>query len=328
MTRRSDPAVEPPPVAAGCDPDPNPGEERRGPDLRVDPLQLIPIDQIEVLNTRDRNSREFAQIVANIKAVGIKKPICVTPRPRADGQAHYLLICGEGRLKAFRTLGETTIPALVVSVGDEDAFLMGLTENIARRRPQALESLDGIAQLRDRGYSGKAIALKTGLTPSYIHGILTLMARDEHRLLAAVQGGRIPLNAAINIVVAGEDDAAVEAALLEAYETGKLRGRRLGDARRVLDRRSTLGPSLAHRLRKPAAEVSTSSLVRGYEKEVSRQRLMVRKQEFAQQCLLFVVRALQQLLLDDNFVNLLRAEGLSTLPKYLSERVWPEGRPA
>jgi len=28
---------------------------------------------------------------------------------------------------------------------------------------------------------------------------------------------------------------------------------------------------------------------------------------------------------DENFINLLRAEGLASLPKYLAERVWPPG---
>jgi ParB family chromosome partitioning protein len=66
-------------------------------------------------------------------------------------------------------------------------------------------------------------------------------------------------------------------------------------------------------------------LVRTYQREVERQKLMVKKAEFVQQRLLFVIGALRQLLADENFVNLLRAEGLDTLPKYLSERVWSNG---
>lgn len=49
---------------------------------------------------------------------------------------------------------------------------------------------------------------------------------------------------------------------------------------------------------------------------------MVRKAEFAQQRLMFVVGALRGLFGDENFINLLRAEQLDTLPKYLGERVW------
>jgi ParB family chromosome partitioning protein len=75
-------------------------------------------------------------------------------------------------------------------------------------------------------------------------------------------------------------------------------------------------------------DVTTSSLVRTNQREVERQKVVVRKAAFTPQSLLFVVSALQQLFLDENFTNLLRAEGLETLPKYLAERVWPDGRRA
>ena len=71
-----------------------------------------------------------------------------------------------------------------------------------------------------------------------------------------------------------------------------------------------------------------ASLVRTYQKEVERQKQMVKKAEIAQQRLLFVVGALRELLADENFTNLLRAEGLDSLPKYLAERVWSGGRTA
>lgn len=291
-------------------------------------LRQIPIDRIEVLNPRERNSRAFGEIVGNIKTIGLKKPIVVTPRRGPNGDERYLLVCGEGRMKAFKSLGEATIPALVVAVDDEDAFIMSLTENIARRQWRPLELLAGIEQLRDRGYTPKQIATKTGLTLSYVQGILTLIQRGEQRLLVAVEKGDVPLNAALAIVGAGDDNKAVQAALQDAYEAGTLRGRKLIDARRVLERRATLGRSIAKNMPRKVGDVTTSSLVRTYQKEVERQKAMVRKATFAQQRLLFAVSALQQLLQDENFVNLLRAEGLDTLPKYLAERVWTDGRRA
>ena len=66
---------------------------------------------------------------------------------------------------------------------------------------------------------------------------------------------------------------------------------------------------------------SSYSLVSTYQKEVDRQRKMVLKAEHAHQRLLLVVQGLKKLFDDDNFTNLLRAEGLDTLPKYLSERI-------
>lgn len=284
-------------------------------------VQMIPVDKVEVLNTRERNGKAFDEIVDNIKTIGLKKPITVTPRMGPDGEARYLLVCGEGRLKAFKSLGEAAIPALVIEVSDEDAFIMSLAENIARRQCRPLELLAGIVALRDKGYDKKVIAAKTGLTGEYVNGILTLLQHGEERLLVAVEKGRIPLNAALAIVGAGDDDKAVQAALQDAYESGKLRGKQLLAARRVIERRQSLGRSVARGTPRKRADISTSSLVRTYQREVERQRLMVKKAEFSQQRLLFLVGALRQLLADENFTNLLRAEGLSTLPKNLADRV-------
>lgn len=288
-------------------------------------IRMIQIDQIEVINPRERNSRVFDEIVGNIKTIGLKKPITVTPRAGSNGTEKYLLVCGEGRLKAFRSLRETTIPAMVVHVSDEDAFIMSLAENIARRQGRPLELLAGIRQLQDQGYSPKTIAEKTGLTPTYVQGILMLLQHGEERLLIAVEKGKIPLTAALSIAGAGDDDKAIQAALQEAYESGKLRGKQLMTARRIIERRQTLGRSAARYMTLKKADVTTSSLVRTYESEVERQKAMVRKAEFTQQRLLFVVGAFRQLFADENFVNLLRAESLTTLPQYLADRVWPTG---
>lgn len=289
-------------------------------------LRMIPLGRIDVLNPRDRNNRMFEQIVINIRSLGLKKPIVVTPRSGKDGE-RYLLICGEGRFKAFRSLGQSEIPAIVMSVDDESAFIMSLTENIARRKFSPLELLAGIEQLRDQGYDKKAIAEKTGLSLDYVQGILYLLKNGEERLLMAVGSGRIPLNAAITIAGAGNDDKAIQSALQEAYESGKLRGAQLIQARRVIERRRVRGRSMGGKMasQKQNGDVTTSSLVRNYKREVERQKQLVRKAETAQRSLLFIVGALRQLLVDENFGNLLRAEGLDTLPQYLADRVWSKG---
>jgi len=289
-------------------------------------LRMIPLERIDVLNPRDRNNRVFEQIVTNIQSLGLKKPIVVTPRPGGDG-VRYLLICGEGRFKAFRSLGQSEIPAIVMSVDDESALIMSLTENIARRKFSPLELLSGIEKLRDRGYDKKAIAEKTGLSTDYVQGILYLLKNGEERLLMAVGSGRIPLNAAITIAGAGNDDKAIQTALQEAYESGKLRGSHLIHARRVIERRRTRGRGMGGKAtpRKHNEDVTSSSLVRNYKREVERQKQLVRKAEITQRSLLFIVGALRQLLADESFGNLLRAEGLDTLPQYLADRVWTKG---
>jgi ParB family chromosome partitioning protein len=293
-------------------------------------VTLVPIARIEVLNSRDRNMKVFEEIVESIQLIGLKKPITVAERSGEDGQLKYMLVCGEGRLNAFRILGETHIPALVVDVSDEDAFIMSLAENIARRGYRPLEILADIELLRERGYTADLIIQKTGLSPKYVRDIVFLLEQGEERLIEGVQRGSIPLTTALEIARASANDVQnsngeggesnLGDLLQEAYENGQLKGRQIIEAKRLIEKRQELGPSSpnAAQIKPPT---SSYSLVRTYQKEVDRQRKMVLKAEHSHQRLLLVVQGLKKLFADENFVTLLRAEGLDTLPKYLAERI-------
>jgi ParB family chromosome partitioning protein len=283
-------------------------------------VTFVPISRIEVLNSRDRNMKVFEEIVDNIRCIGLKKPITVTERPGKDGQLSYHLVCGEGRLNAFRILGETHIPALVVDVSDEDAFIMSLAENIARRGYRPLEILADIDILCKRGYSAEIIIQKTGLSPKYVKDIVFLLDQGEERLIEGVQRGSIPLTTALEIARAKDGDENLGGMLQEAYENGQLKGRQIIEAKRLIEKRQEHGPASPNsdQIKPPT---TSYSLVRTYQKEVNRQRKMVLKAEHAHQRLLLVVQGLKKLFADESFVNLLRAEGLDTLPKYLSERI-------
>jgi len=69
------------------------------------------------------------------------------------------------------------------------------------------------------------------------------------------------------------------------------------------------------------SRTSVESLVNSYKRESQRQKLLIKKAKICDARLLFVVTAFDKLLADENFVNLLRAETLSTMPKYLSEKL-------
>ena len=281
-------------------------------------VTLVPIDRIEVLNSRDRNMKVFEEIVENIRTIGLKKPITVTEREGADGTTAFLLVCGEGRLNAFRLLGESHIPALVVNVTDEDAFIMSLAENIARRGHRPLEILADIELLLARDYTIDDIIHRTGLSQKYVRDIVFLLEKGEERLIEAVQNNTIPLTAALEIARAKNDDGDLGDMLEEAYKSGQLKGHQLTDAKRLMEKRRDKGPKSSAR---PKLPNSAHSLVKIYQKEVARQHKMVLKAEHAHQQLLLVVQGLKSLFGDENFVTLLRAEGLDTLPKYLADRI-------
>jgi len=62
-------------------------------------VHLIPVARVIVVNPRIRSKKSFKELVENIAALGLKKPITVTLREESDGPA-YDLVCGQGRLNA------------------------------------------------------------------------------------------------------------------------------------------------------------------------------------------------------------------------------------
>ncbi len=283
-------------------------------------IQMIPLDRIAVINPRVRNKKTFRQIVDSISKVGLKKPITVSRNENGDGEPAYQLVCGQGRLEALISRGEREIPAIVVDVTEEDSLIMSLIENLARRKHRPLELLHDIGELGKRGYSEKEIAAKTGLSYEYVHSIRHLLDEGEERLLTAVETGQIPVSVAIDIAEA--DEEGVQEALAQAYQDGLLRGKKLLLAKRLVERRQRGGKAVLRGApQAPRSRMSSEALVRAYEKEADRQSLMIKKAEVAQNRLLFVVEAMRQLLADENYVTLLRAEDLATIPRPLADLI-------
>lgn len=285
--------------------------------------QNIPVDLIDVANPRARNQRIFEEIVASIAAVGLKRPITVAARPSANGM-RYDLVCGQGRLEAFRRLGQTTIPALIVEADAEQLQIMSLVENLARRQHHALDLLHDIQGMQERGHSEADIARKTGLTNEYVRGVLRLINRSETRLLTAVEKGTIPVSIAVDIALAADTDT--QRVLQEAYEKNLLRGHKLIAAKRLVEQRRRhrrLGGNSDRGER--TRPLSVNALVRTYQQDTEKKRLIVRRALATRDRLVFVLEALRSLMSDAAFTRLLEAEQIETLPRSLSERLRSRG---
>lgn len=288
-------------------------------------VRTIPIDQITVVNHRDRGTTKFRQIAENIRRNGLKRPITVVENPARNGHPSYLLVCGEGRMESYKLAGQTEVPAIVIEATKEDILLMGLAENIARRQRSAAEMVVEIGKLKERGYSYAEIAKKVDLEESYVAGIVKLVKKGEERLLQAVLKDQIPVYLAVTI--ASSNDKEVQIALTDAYEKNSLRGKALIRARRLIESRRTHGKAIRSgpRLKAPS-DLSANQLLKAYEKETLRQKLVVQKARICETRLLFIVSALKQLLADEHFLTILRAEGLHSLPKYIENQLQSGGK--
>lgn len=293
---------------------------------RASQVKMISIDRINILNPRVRSQKIFEGVASNIAQIGLKKPITVTICSSPASGKDYDLVCGQGRMEAYLACGQKEIPALIIEANEEQALIMSLVENLARRQHRATDLLHGIELLQKQGYNLKAIAEKTGLSQEYIGGVINLMKRGEERLLMAVESGHIPLSVAVKVAEAPDDE---QHALQEAYEKKQLRGKKLLVAKRLIEKRKRLGKTIQGGRVGPrgrgSGAISAQDVLNVYQKEVDRKRHITRKAEIVGSRMLFVTEALGRLFKEDNFSNLLRAEGLVTLPKPLAELMTAKG---
>jgi ParB family chromosome partitioning protein len=284
-------------------------------------VKMIPIEQIRILNPRHRDKKKFELIVQSIRKLGLKKPIQVSLRAadEAEGEG-YDSVFGQGRLEAFMALGFKEIPAIVVQISKEDRLLRSLVENMARRLPSPMELINEIHRLKKQGYNNTDIGRKLDIDRPTIIGLIALKKDGEERLLDAALNGKIPLGVAIDI--AKTDGVETQRALLKAYEKKQLNQASIRDVKKLMEQRRFMGKQRGSggrgsRKNRPSAE----NLVSAYRRESEKRKLLVRKARLCEERLLFVVTAFSKLTANENFVTLLRAESLATMPKVLGDKV-------
>lgn len=258
-------------------------------------------------------------MVENIAAIGLKRPITVTPA--ADNTEYYDLLYGQGRLEACQVLGELYVPCRVVTANSEESYLISLVENIARRKHSNLELLSGIKILNDRGYRTADIARKIGLSKSHINGILHLINAGEERLINAVEQGTLPLSIAISI--SRSEDQAVQSQLTELYANGTLKSTDIAKIRNMIHRRNLIGKK-AHTSISGSIKSSIynpKTVVNIYKEETERQKMMIKQADYNEQQLSIIISCLNKLFDDKYFQLILKSENLDDMPKDLSQRM-------
>lgn len=128
--------------------------------------QDIPIDLIDVGRYRVRLHAPVGsgieQLADSIREVGLLEPIGLL----RQGQ-RYQLLYGERRLAAVKSLGRSSVKALV-HPNAKDALLMTLTENMQRQDLNPLEEARIYQRMLDAGMTQSELGRKIGKTQSYI----------------------------------------------------------------------------------------------------------------------------------------------------------------
>ncbi|BAN98231.1 partitioning protein [Plautia stali symbiont] len=196
-------------------------------------VYMVKISSIKVIIPRSRNKFRHAEITESIDASGLRKPITI--RRIVDKKYDFALICGQGRLESLTALGEELIPAFILDIDKNQAYIMSLVENMARVIPRAGEQFQRIKEMTEQGLSNKEISNFTGLSLHWITSLTMLINKGEHKLLSAVESGCIPISFAVEI--ARVDFEGGQELLIKAFDEGMIKHKDVGKIREILDSR-------------------------------------------------------------------------------------------
>lgn len=166
--------------------------------LRANPYQ--PRKQFE-----DESIKELAE---SIKQHGVIQPIIVRSVLRG-----YEIIAGERRFRASQLCGETTIPAVVRKMSDQQVMEVALIENLQREDLNAIEIAVAYQSLIDQfSLTQEELSLKVGKSRSHIANFLRLLTLPKD-IQEYVSRGTISMGHARAIV--GVKDESVKRELVE-----------------------------------------------------------------------------------------------------------------
>ncbi|MBK7642653.1 MAG: ParB/RepB/Spo0J family partition protein [Planctomycetes bacterium] len=148
----------------------------------------LPLDAIRTNPFQPRVNFDPAgleELVQSIRQHGLLQPIVV--RQQNDG---YQLISGERRLRAFRELGRTSIPASIrTGVSDAEMLELALVENLQRRDLDPIERALGYRRMiQDLGLTQEQVADRVGLQRPTVANHLRLLDLPEVAQQALAKG--------------------------------------------------------------------------------------------------------------------------------------------
>jgi ParB family chromosome partitioning protein len=111
-------------------------------------VQEIKITDIDPNPKQARNQfdeEKLKELADSIRIHGVVQPIIVRPHNN-----RYIIVAGERRWRASRAANKTTIPAIVMDLGEEEIIEVSLIENLQRQDLNPIEEARGIQALVSR----------------------------------------------------------------------------------------------------------------------------------------------------------------------------------
>lgn len=154
---------------------------------RGDSVHLVEVERIDPNPHQPRtefDSDELTALASSIKEHGVLQPLVVT-----EAGDRYQLIAGERRLRASKQAGQTAVPVLVRSFGEQQKLELAIIENVQRANLNPLEAAAAYRKLMDEfNLSLDQVAAKVGRAKSTISNVLRLLQLPPAALQALNRG--------------------------------------------------------------------------------------------------------------------------------------------
>ena len=117
------------------------------------------------------NDDQIEALAISISQHGLIQPIILKPV-----KDYFMIISGERRFRAYKTLNLKTIPAVIRAYEDKKIDELALIENIQREDLNPLEEARAYdVILKNRGYKHHELALKVGKSRSHIVNMIGIL---------------------------------------------------------------------------------------------------------------------------------------------------------
>lgn len=276
---------------------------------------MVPIDEIKVLNSRNRCKKTFEENVRSIKDVGLLKPIVVNER-FYEKKGYYELVCGQGRYLAYKSLENNEIPAEVINCTAKDAYLFSLVENIARVPPGTMWFAREVKRLKDSGFTYEEISKITGKCANYLRAYICLVEKGEDRLIKGVEDGLFPITFATKVAQANAK--AVQNILMDAFDCNIVNSKNFPTVKKIIDLRMSNGESLGEKSggRSPIPEDYTiKQLKSDINKMTKEKEAFVNEAEVKENRLLSLLYGMHSIWKDSKVIELIKSENIDPVPK-------------
>ncbi|MBF0585261.1 MAG: ParB N-terminal domain-containing protein [Magnetococcales bacterium] len=133
-------------------------------------MNTIPIANIAIhTRLRKLQPESVLSLSASVQEIGLLQPITVALMLKETDQTepHYTLIAGLHRLEAYKMLGKTEIPAIVITATMAEQRLMEIDENLERAELTHLERAEHLSE-RKRLYEEIHPETRHGGTPGAV----------------------------------------------------------------------------------------------------------------------------------------------------------------